>query len=48
MILKLYDINNLYLRTINAKELKITETLNLGYKVAQFKLPLVDGIIKEE
>lgn len=48
MILKLYDINNLYLRTINAKELKITETLNLGYKVAQFKLPLAEGIIKEE
>ena len=48
MLIKLYNNNNEYIKTLNCESLKIVETLASGYKIAQFKIPLKNGIIKEE
>lgn len=48
-MLKLYDNKMSFIRTIaDYKELQITEELETGYRVAQFKLPYEIGLVQEE
>lgn len=48
-MLKIYDKNMNYLKPLaQYKDLKVTEELSTGYKVAQFSVPYTEGMIQEE